>query len=524
MYHFSAKVISRKAGRSATASAAYRAGEKISDERTGLLHDYTKKNDVLATKIFMPGGQNIDRAELWNAVEKKHKRGDAVVAREFEIALPHQLNNSQREALAFEYAKSVAERYGVAADACIHAPAKVTEKMLEHDPTRFYIKEADGTMHNGNWHLHLLLSACYVNKEGELGKKCVELDPIHMQRVNSRRKKEGKEPVPNSVENEREIWEQLCNEHLKKAKINHRVDHRSLAAQGIDRAPTKHKGPSVSAIVARGDISYVAQAQAAEQAHEQQIIDAQNIDIAAINEELRMLSNAQVEAEKVLAKAREHAKTKLQQKREQQKVVSHATPPNPPLGGGNLAKPARERANVIRELNEQINKLEKRLKLVVQAGLPQHLLAKNETLVQLKAAQNDINKRIYKIHAERNATNKKLGAWRKKHKLLAFLRIKTGSYKALLAEVKQQDVAYKRLASDWQCNSEAIKNEERIAATAYANRLQHNVSKLKVRLKAELKAQADEQKAKVEQRQKQLSKQRARTSAHTDARREKTRF
>ena len=43
IYHFSAQVISRSVGRSATAAAAYRAGEKIVDKRTGEIYDYTRK-------------------------------------------------------------------------------------------------------------------------------------------------------------------------------------------------------------------------------------------------------------------------------------------------------------------------------------------------------------------------------------------------------------------------------------------------------------------------------------------------
>jgi len=89
IYHHNVKLISRKAGRSSTAAAAYRAGEKITDARTGEIHDYSRKRDVVSADIIMPAGitWTPSRSELWNAVEKKNGRADAQVAREFVIAV-----------------------------------------------------------------------------------------------------------------------------------------------------------------------------------------------------------------------------------------------------------------------------------------------------------------------------------------------------------------------------------------------------------------------------------------------------
>ncbi|MDK4635467.1 MobA/MobL family protein, partial [Kingella kingae] len=50
IYHCSAHNIARSSGRTTTASAAYRAAEKIKDERTGILHDYTRKQGVEHTE------------------------------------------------------------------------------------------------------------------------------------------------------------------------------------------------------------------------------------------------------------------------------------------------------------------------------------------------------------------------------------------------------------------------------------------------------------------------------------------
>ena len=95
IYHFSVKTISRSAGRSAVACSAYRSGEKLIDERQGKEQDYTRKTGVEFTKIYAPENTNpelLDRNQLWNTVEKVERRKDANLAREFEIAFPHELN------------------------------------------------------------------------------------------------------------------------------------------------------------------------------------------------------------------------------------------------------------------------------------------------------------------------------------------------------------------------------------------------------------------------------------------------
>ena len=92
IYHLSAKAVSRGAGRSATGAAAYRAGDRIHDERTGLDFDYTHKSGVLHAELILPGGGNADRTDFWNGLEHHHKRHDAILAREIEIALPGELS------------------------------------------------------------------------------------------------------------------------------------------------------------------------------------------------------------------------------------------------------------------------------------------------------------------------------------------------------------------------------------------------------------------------------------------------
>ena len=117
IYHLSAKAISRSKGRSATGAAAYRAAERIVDERTGIVHDYERKKGVDFCKII---GWNGTRSELWNAAEAAEKRKDSVVAREYEVALPTELSNIEKTKLAIGFAMWLNQQHGVAVDLAIH--------------------------------------------------------------------------------------------------------------------------------------------------------------------------------------------------------------------------------------------------------------------------------------------------------------------------------------------------------------------------------------------------------------------
>lgn len=233
MYHLSAKAIRRKDGRSAVAAAAYRAGECIVDQRTGVEHDYTRKSGVLGTALLLPGGSTEDRSDFWNRVEKHHRRGDAVTAREVEVSLPHELDADQRHDLAMQFSQELADKYGVAVDVALHAPRSVSDRDLEKNPDQHWLIDPDtGQRHNGNWHAHILMTACHVERDGTLGKKCVEIDPIHCQR----------HKIPNMTDKERGRWCDLQNAALEQSRAVARVDHRSYKARGSDQVPTAHLG------------------------------------------------------------------------------------------------------------------------------------------------------------------------------------------------------------------------------------------------------------------------------------------
>ena len=214
IYHLSVKTISRSAGRSATAAAAYRAGVEITDKRTGEIHDYRRKGGVESAAVILPDNAPDwahDRAQLWNAAEQAEKRKNSTVAREFEIALPAELSPAERELLVHDFTRELVARHGVAADVAIHAPGK----------------EGD----NRNHHAHILLTTRRLGPDG-FGEKTRELDD----------QKTGKVLVTEW----RERFAQLQNERLREAGHSVQVDHRSLEAQGIDREPTQHLGPAAT--------------------------------------------------------------------------------------------------------------------------------------------------------------------------------------------------------------------------------------------------------------------------------------
>lgn len=211
IYRLEVKSISRRDGRSAVAAAAYRSGERLQDDRTDEVHDYTRRRGVTDSEMILPdhAPQSFrQRSEFWNAVEAAERRKDAKVAREIIAALPHELDEAQRRDLARAMAKHVVDRYGVGVDLAIHAPDR----------------EAD----QRNWHCHLLFSTRQIEPDG-FGAKTRQLDVKHTASV--------------EVQQLRERWADFQNRSLERAGLDERVNHRSNAKQGIDRSPEPKLGP-----------------------------------------------------------------------------------------------------------------------------------------------------------------------------------------------------------------------------------------------------------------------------------------
>ena len=214
IFHLSVKTLSRSAGRSATAAAAYRSATQITDLRTGEVHDYRRKAGVESALIILPEDAPawaIDREQLWNAAEHSEKRKNSTVAREFEIALPDELSAEQREKLAHHFAKDLVEQHGCAADVCIHAPSEKGD--------------------HRNHHAHILLTTRRLVSEG-FADKTREFDEANTGRA--------------WVHKWRERFAVLQNEYLSAAGHDVRVDHRSHAARGLSEEPSRHLGPAAT--------------------------------------------------------------------------------------------------------------------------------------------------------------------------------------------------------------------------------------------------------------------------------------
>ncbi len=205
-YHFSVKPpISRSDGQSSVACAAYRAGEKIVDERTGKIYDFTRKKDVLRSTILLPENapsSMSERSFLWNTVEFTEKRKDAQLARDVEISLPLEFTESQNWDLILSFVQKEMVALGMVADVAMHR---------------------GGTIRNPQPHAHVMLTMRTVNEQG-FGLKARSWNSKDLLMI------------------WRAHWAYHCNKRYAELGFDIRIDHRSLEAQGIPLEPQNKRG------------------------------------------------------------------------------------------------------------------------------------------------------------------------------------------------------------------------------------------------------------------------------------------
>ncbi len=279
IYHCSIKIISRAGGRSAVASAAYRAGEKLHNEETGLTHDFRRKNGVVMNEILLPGSapaKYMDRETLWNEVQQVEARSDARFAREVEVAFPIEMTREQQIECVRGYIRENFISKGMIADWALHDKG------------------------DGNPHAHIMLTCRPFNdkqewdtkmksvfandrdsegrpifnpdkpsydpkdKEGTKQYRIPVLDKNGNQKFRERKGK-GKEMlwerinIPTNDWNSREYaelwrasWAKWCNRYLEPEA---QIDHRSYKRQGIDKEPMIHEGVIARKMEAKGKTS-----------------------------------------------------------------------------------------------------------------------------------------------------------------------------------------------------------------------------------------------------------------------------
>ena len=227
IFHCSATTISRSSGRSACAAAAYRAAVSIKDERTDITYDFTRKGGVIYSEIVTPAVSPAwasNRPELWNRAEKAEdastRRAAATTAREFNIALPYELDTNAQIASAREFARYIVSTYAVVVDFSIHKPNDDGDKR--------------------NYHGHFMLTDRRITDLG-FTDKVRELNIFN-----------GGKAHISSI---RAQWARIANHFLELAGVHASIDHRSYQAQGLDLEATTHLGVAAAAIELRGEMS-----------------------------------------------------------------------------------------------------------------------------------------------------------------------------------------------------------------------------------------------------------------------------
>lgn len=235
LYHFHVGQVKRSAGQSVVESAAYRAGERLYSERYGEYSDYTRKGGVVYTEILLPPHaphEYADRQTLWNAVEAAERGKNAQLAYSFDIALQNEFTLEENITLARRFLLDNFVSRGMIADFAVHQPDKA------------------GGIENP--HFHVLCPIRPLNPDGSWGAK--------QRRVYRENGKFDAVPTtdwgkPETLEEWREAWAELCNAKFKDKGLECRIDHRSYEKQGIDQAPTIHEGVAVRQMEAKGIVT-----------------------------------------------------------------------------------------------------------------------------------------------------------------------------------------------------------------------------------------------------------------------------
>ncbi|MHA6767003.1 Ti-type conjugative transfer relaxase TraA [Sphingobium ummariense] len=216
IYHFSAKVISRAAGSSAVAAAAYRSASRLRDDRLDRSHDFSNKAGVVHSEVLLPDGapeEWRDREQLWNDVEAAELRKDAQLAREIEFAIPREMSQADGIELARDFVRREFVDRGMVADLNVH-----------------WDVGPDG---QPKPHAHVMLGMREVTEEG-FGAKVRDWNKTEL------------------LTHWREAWAEHVNTRLAELDIDARIDHRSLEAQGIELEPQHKIGPAASRMAEQG--------------------------------------------------------------------------------------------------------------------------------------------------------------------------------------------------------------------------------------------------------------------------------
>ena len=288
IYHLEAKVISRGAGRSAVAAAAYMSCSQILNDYDGVQHDYTRKQGLVWQQIFLPEyapPEWSDRGILWNAVEENEKTKDSRLAREFVVALPIEMGKPKWKSLLTEFIKDNFVSDGMCADVCIHDTDG-------HNPHAHIMVTVRPLAENGQWQYKTEKEYLCIRDGEEMGFTGAEFKQAQKEGWEKQyqykvgRKKEYMTPsaaeaagyervskTPKSTRFGRQnpiaarwnsdeqlvlwrsAWADVTNRYLERVGAEARIDHRSHADRGILEQPTIHEGVTARAMEQQGFIA-----------------------------------------------------------------------------------------------------------------------------------------------------------------------------------------------------------------------------------------------------------------------------
>lgn len=283
-------MVSRGAGRSAVAAAAYLSCSRLLNEYDGVQHDYTRKQGLVWQQVFLPVAAPTEwqnREILWNAVEENEKTKDSRLAREFVVALPIELSKAQWERLLSDFVSDTFVSDGMCADVAIHdsyppghnphAHILLTVRPLDEKGKWQYKTEKEYLcVKNGKEQGFTAAEFKQAQADGwekqyqyKVGKKKVYMVPSSAQaqgyeRVSKYPKstKYGRQnPISERWNSEeqlvfwRKAWADVTNLHLERAGQEERIDHRSHAERGLEEQPTIHEGVIARALEKKGIVS-----------------------------------------------------------------------------------------------------------------------------------------------------------------------------------------------------------------------------------------------------------------------------
>ena len=273
--HTHVDIVSRSKGASVIAKAAYNARDKLQDEYYGKTHDYSKKEDLVFSKIFLPEHipkEFSNREYLWNEVEKIEKSKNSQLARNLLFELPRELNEQNRIKLISEFIEENFTSKGMIADCSIHNPP--------------------ASDHEEQPHAHILLTLREMDREGKWKPKCRKeyiLDEngekIKLKSGNYKSKKVNLNDwnEPDKAKEWRENFSKKANEYLARNNINKRIDPRTFEEQGREELPQIHLGTSSYQMEKKGIQT--------ERGNQNRKIIALNLEFRKLKEELSKLTS-----------------------------------------------------------------------------------------------------------------------------------------------------------------------------------------------------------------------------------------